>query len=242
MSDVQLHLGDCLDILPTMAAGSIDSIVTDPPYCSGGRQQEAARLQIEKNDDERRAPDEWIVTDNMGTDTYIRFMRQVALGCFRVVKYGAHAYVFTDWRQYTNLVTSWECVGWTLRSVIVWDKAKGGAMGSFWRSNHEWICCLTKGKPRPLKGHAFYNTWRGVKPAGGLHPTEKPLELMRYLVRAAGAGVIFDPFMGSGTMGVACVLQGVPFIGCETVPEWYELARRRISETLPQPELVPDGL
>jgi site-specific DNA-methyltransferase (adenine-specific) len=169
-----LYLGDCLDILPEI--GRVDALVTDPPYSSGARQQAGARSQFKKIGGIGQCrTDEWFLGDIMGSDTYLRWQRQVARECSALATPGSPAYVFTDWRQYTNIVTAWETLRWTLRSVIVWDKNRGGAMGLYWRSNHEWICVFTKGKPRPLPHGSFFNTWTESKPQGGEHPTEKPL-------------------------------------------------------------------
>jgi site-specific DNA-methyltransferase (adenine-specific) len=74
------------------------------------------------------------------------------------------------------------------------------------------------------------------------HPTIKPIELMRYLVRLTKTptgGVVLDPFMGSGTTGIACVLEGREFIGIEREAEYVEIAEKRIAHyTLPIMELV----
>lgn len=225
-TEYQLYLGDCLDTLEQLPSNSVDGVVTDPPYCSGGRQQQQARSQITKNGS--RSDDEWFTGDNMGTDSYVRFMRQIARESIRVCRPNSVAYVFTDWRQYTNLVTAWESVGWTLKNVIIWDKNRGGAMGSFWRNNHEWICVFAYGKPGRIGG-SFFNTWRGSKPQGGLHPTIKPVPLMEYIVSAFGEGkTLLDPFMGSGTTGVAAIKQNCSFIGIEQTRPYYELAQERI--------------
>ena len=231
-----LYHGDCLEVLPTLRAGSVGAVIADPPYASGGRQQANARNIILKNDDEHRSVDEWFLTDNMGSDTYVRWMRQIARECLRVSVLGAHAYVFTDWRQYTNLVTAWESVGWTLRSVVVWDKARGGAMGSFWRNNHEWIAVFAKGAPSPLPNGSFFNTWTGAKPQGDVHPTVKPLGLLRYLISAT-RDTVLDPFMGSGTTGVACAVEGRDFIGVELDENYFKIAEKRIANA--QPPLFP---
>lgn len=225
--DYTLHHGDCLEVLPTLAANSVDAIVTDPPYSSGGRQQAIARQIISKSD---RPGSDWFLGDNMGTDSYIWFMRQIAQACIKVARMGAHAYVFTDWRQYSTLVAAWETVGWTLRGVVVWDKARGGAMGSFWRNNHEWVAIFSKGAPAALPHGGFFNTWTGTKPQAGYHPTEKPVELMRYIVQAV-SGTVLDPFMGSGTTGVSCRLEGRQFIGIEIDRGYYDVAERRILQT-----------
>lgn len=227
MSGFELIHGDCLDVLRELATGSADAIVTDPPYCSGGRQQAGARNTVSKSD---RHDANWFAGDNMGTDTYLWFMREIARECARISTAGAPAYVFTDWRQLTTIVTAWESVGWTYKSLIVWDKNRGGAMGSWWRNNHEFVCAFVKGKARPLSSASFFNTWRGTKPQGGEHPTEKPVELMRYLVSSitpTGCTVL-DPFAGSGTTGVAALLEGFKFIGVEQSGDYVRLARERL--------------
>jgi site-specific DNA-methyltransferase (adenine-specific) len=234
--DVTLYLGDCLEVLPTLAAGSVDAVVGDPPYSSGGRQQATVRGNFEKADKTQwtHRKDDWFLGDNMGTDTYLRWMRQVGIECLRLASDNSPSFIFTDWRQYTNLVTAWESVRWTLRNVLVWDKAKGGAMGSWWRNNHEWVAIFTKGKARMLPNCSFFNTWKGVKPQGGLHHTEKPLGLLVYIVQSVMTeecgGVVLDPFMGSGTTGVACVQVGRKFIGIEIDQDYFDIAVKRISE------------
>jgi DNA modification methylase len=73
---------------------------------------------------------------------------------------------------------------------------------------------------------------------GKVHPTQKPIEVMRWCIEKlpAGCNVILDPFMGSGTTGVACVKLGRKFIGIEIEPKYFDIACRRISEALKQPD------
>jgi len=233
MDDVTLYLGDCLDVMRGLPDACVDAVVTDPPYCSGGRQQAGARNTISKS---TRSDGAWLPADNMGTDTYLWFMRQIAKDCVRITAAGGSAYVFTDWRQYTTIVTAWESAGWTLKNVLVWDKNRGGAMGSWWRNNHEWVPIFVKGKARPLSSCSCFNTWTGSKPQNGEHPTEKPLALLEYMVGAITPedATVLDPFMGSGTTGVACVQTGRRFIGIEIDPTYYAIAERRIAEARAQ--------
>ena len=80
-----------------------------------------------------------------------------------------------------------------------------------------------------------------TKPMQNHHPTVKPIELMRYLVRLTKTptgGVVLDPFMGSGTTGCACVLEGREFIGIEIDPDYFAIAERRIKEAQMQPRLI----
>ena len=233
---IQLYHSDCLDVLPLLDSEQFDAVVTDPPYSSGGRTQAGARNQVSKSDNsiECRENDEWFLGDNMGVDSYIRWMRQVARECLRCVIHGGHGYVFTDWRQYTNVVTAWESVGWTLRSVIVWDKNKGGAMGSFWRNNHEWCCVFAKGQPNPPAHRLCFNTWTGSKPQGSPHPTEKPFGLMSYIISAIpkGKGAILEPFAGSGTTLQAAKSHGFRAVGIERSESYSKICADKLAQSV----------
>lgn len=114
-------------------------------------------------------------------------------------------------------------------------------MGSWWRNNHEWVAIFAKGMPRRLPHGGFFNTWTQSKPQGGEHPTEKPVELLNYICSAVmpAEGTVLDPFMGSGTTGVACVQAGRAFVGIDIDPAYVEIATRRIRQAQAQPRLMP---
>lgn len=221
---VTIYHGDALDVVPGLSG--LGAVVGDPPYCSGGRQQASARTVFSKSG----ARDSWFFTDNMGADSYVWWLRQFAGMFYAACAPGSHLYVFTDWRQYGNVTTAFETKGWTLRSVVVWDKMRGGAMGSFWRNNHEWVPVFTKGPPRPMPHGSFFNTWREAKPQGDEHPTVKPLDLVQYLVEASGEGVVLDPWMGSGTTLVAAKNLSRKSIGIEIEERYCEIAAKRCSQ------------
>jgi len=224
---ITIYHGDALDVLSSGALPPISGIVADPPYCSGGRQQSAARQVFDKNG--ARTGD-WFLTDNMGTDTYIWWLRQIGRRLFDASEVGAHFYCFTDWRQYGNVVVSNESVGWSLKTCVVWDKMRGGAMGSFWRNDHEFIACFSKGQPTPLPNGSFFNVLHATKPQGGEHPTVKPDSVIRRLIEAVPDGVILDPFMGSGTTMRAAADLGRRAIGIEIEERYCEIAARRLEQ------------
>lgn len=244
---ITIYHGDCLDVLRDGSL-SFDAVLGDPPYCSGGRQQANARRVFEKGADNRR--ESWFLTDNMGTDSYLWWMREIAGKLFTGAAVGSHLYLFTDWRQYTNVVTACESKGWALRGVVVWDKARGGAMGSFWRNNHEWVPVFSKGPPNPLPHGGFFNTWTGSKPQDEEHATVKPFGLIAYLLSAT-TGLVLDPWMGSGTTLFAAKAAGRRAIGIEVDERYCEMAAKQISQdVLPfdpprseheQADLLPPG-
>jgi len=224
---VTLWHGDVLDVLDSGVIRSVGSIITDPPYCSGGRQQASARNIISKSD--CRADVDWLPTDTMGSDSYIWWMRQLGQRLMRIADNGAHFYCFTDWRQYGALTTALETVNWTLRSCVVWSKGRGGAMGSFWRNDHEWIAVFCKGTPAPLPNGGFFNVLTATKPQGAKHPTEKPLSVMTRLVEAA-PGVVLDPFAGSGSTLFAAKALGRRAIGIEIEERYCEITAKRLAQ------------
>ncbi len=93
--------------------------------------------------------------------------------------------------------------------------------------------CVTRGLSRRAPQHIeAYNAFNGQ-----LHPTQKPLEVMEFVCRRAPGHTILDPFMGSGTTGVACAKLGRKFIGIEIEPKYFDIACRRIEEAYRQPDM-----
>ena len=85
------------------------------------------------------------------------------------------------------------------------------------------------------KAIRFFSFPRGsMQKENGLHPTQKPIALMKWCVELSTAKTVFDPFMGSGTTGVACVQLGRNFIGCEIDPDYFKIAERRIKDAQAQ--------
>jgi site-specific DNA-methyltransferase (adenine-specific) len=105
----------------------------------------------------------------------------------------------------------------------------------------EWRGQMPKNDPDFIRSDGAVRTKN--LPRQNFHPTVKPLALMRYLVRLTKTptgGVVLDPFMGSGTTGIACVLEGREFIGIEREADYLEIAEKRIKEAQEQPKLELD--
>lgn len=225
IGDCTLYLGDCLAILPTL--GKVDAVVTDVPY---GISQESNGLR-------RLDYGEWD-----GASAYA-----VALSALSVCADVPSVIAWCGWRQ----------------MALIADALPG-------RSERP----LTWAKPNPpvLNGqslflssteHAFYGKlpsawfaggcqksyWIGPPPPDRQHPTQKPEWLMKACVQATvpQTGVCLDPFMGSGTTGVACAKLGRSFIGIEIDEGYFQIACDRIRKAyaqpdffVPQPKREPD--
>ncbi len=205
---VSLHLGDCLDILPTL--GKVDAVVTDPPYgigvnnrCDGGGVCSAAS----GNKLYQRA--EW--------DLQPAHKNAISM----ILAFGVPSVIFGG--NYFELPPS---PGW-----IVWDKGQR----NFSLADAELIWTNAKTAVRIIE------LTRGEMAAEArYHPTQKPLRLIENLLAkfTRPGDFVLDPFMGSGTTGVACVRTGRNFIGIEIDPTYFAIAERRIAEAQAQPSLL----
>lgn len=211
MNDVTLHLGDCLDFMRTLPEGAVDAVVTDPPYGIGWAGH---------NGSER----EWRILDNDNGDLDLRPI--LNMPCL-VIAFGANCYP-----EQLPHRGRWIC--WDKRIVENSDRMLGSAFELAWMNK-------TTGFDR------MYRVMHGgVVNADGhnaarVHPTQKPVTLMKRIIldHTQIGATVFDPFMGSGTTGVACVRTGRKFIGCEIDPTYYAIAQRRIAEAQLQPPLFP---
>jgi len=234
MSEYQLHQGDCLEILSTLEAGSVDAVITDPPYSSGARQTNQLRARGSMLRGEKWE-NEWFGTDNLSSVGFIFFMRGLALSLFDKCKYGAHLYIFIDWRNYPLLYQVIESAGWRVNNLLVWNKEIFG-MGDNYRNQHELVILASKGTPGKCYRHDIPNVIDSKRVKQTNHPTEKPVDLIELFLQVSTQpnDIVLDPFMGSGTTGVACAQLGRRFLGCEISPEYFTIAQKRIAAAYAQ--------
>lgn len=235
-----LYLADCIEVLPTLSG--IQAVITDPPYSSGGTfrgdrniatrnkyQQTGFRHLYEDftgDTRDQRAFDWWATL----------WLSRARTACAE----GALVCVFTDWRQLPTTTDYVQAAGFVHRGVGVWDKGEGSRpiLGRF-RAQAEFFVWGTSG-PRAMEGPVAPGVFRvPVIGKDKEHMTAKPVELMTGLCRLS-RGPVLDPFMGSGTTGVACARLRLPFVGCELVPSYFDIACRRIEAALAEPPLFED--
>ena len=204
MSEVTLYHGDCLKVMKDLEDGSVDAVITDPPYGIGSN-------NIIPGGPSKFHKCELINYDKANWD--IRqpkaIQNLVALNC-RLVIFGANYYA--DILPISR--------GW-----VVWNKHTNGNFGDGELIYTDKDCALK----------IFDYVWSGMikqKPEKRFHPTQKPLALMKWILEnyTSSGDTIFDPFMGSGTTGVACVQTGRNFIGIEIDKGYFEIAEKRIKE------------
>lgn len=229
--------GDCLDVMATLEAGSIDAIVTDPPYGIGY----ASAWQTRLGGGHR------INGASFGKD---EFNADWIPEAYRVLRDDALFYCFTRWDVANQWRMEFEAVGFKTCQRLVWDKCHW-KMGDlrYYGSQIEDILVFRKGN-RPIfeggkgrRGNLLRYSSAFLPEGQYDHPTQKPVALMKRLVADATVSeeTILDPFAGSGSTGVACLQLGRSFIGCEIDPAYFAIAQKRISEAAMQPALFAVG-
>jgi DNA modification methylase len=206
-SKYELHLGDCLNFMRGMDAGSVDAVVTDPPYGIGESNEKAlSRKKLAR-------PHDYGYFD---WDNSPASQEQIC----EILRVSKNQIIFGG--NYFVLPPS-PC--W-----IVWDKHNG---------KNDFADCELAWTSYKTAVRKIDWMWNGMIRQGNeerFHPTQKPLGVMRWCIeKYTDAGqTIFDPFMGSGTTGVACMQLGRKFIGCETDPAYFAIAEKRIKAAASQ--------
>ena len=215
IGDATLYLGDCMEVLPTL--DKVDAVITDPPYgisldtdnsrFSGGTAGNMAR----RGNGIGSADGRPIAGDDKPFDPSF------------LLNYGKDQIIW-GWNNYPDRLPRGAC--------LVWLKRLDPAFGSFlsdaetaWMSKGHGVYCR-----RDLTNNAIAKD--------RAHPTQKPVGLMIWCIEfLPNPQTILDPFMGSGTTGVAAIQLGRKFIGIEREPKYFDIACKRIEQAVAQGQL-----
>jgi DNA modification methylase len=210
IGNATLYQGDCLEILPTLSG--VDAVVTDPPYgISHASNHGASWAGV-------------IISSDQSTLT-----RDIVADMFA----GLPSVYFGTWKTPPVKHT---------RGCVVWDKGPAFGMGDLsfpWKPSFElaYICgngWSGKRDEGVLRGEVVVS-WESK---GRVHPHQKPVWLAEhFMLKIVTAQTILDPFMGSGTTGVACAKVGRKFIGIELEPKYFDIACKRIEEAYAQSDM-----
>jgi len=225
---VTLYHGDCIEVMESLPDGSVDAVLTDPPYSSGGRRENSR--SIRKSMTRSVEDDEWIRGDAMSTNGFIYLLRLCGIQWRRVLIPGGHALAFIDWRMAAHLAAALETADLRQHPILVWDKQRLG-MGAVFRNQHEFIVHMTAGNPLAPQRRDVPNVLRFPSVRDGDHPTEKPGPLLETLLTVVcpPKGTVLDPFAGSGSSLYAARAQGHKAIGVEADERYCEVIAKRLS-------------
>lgn len=209
IGNAELWLGDCRDVLPLLP--KVDAVITDPPYGIG-----IARSKNRWKGVRRAATDYGDDAWDDSPPTHDELCAAIALGKWACVWGG----------NYFKLPPS--------RTWLVWDKMLRGQD----MADCELAWTNYKGKGVRLIRHMWAGYFRDGDDPRGVHPAQKPETVMSWCIhQAPKADSVLDPYMGSGTTGVAAMRARCRFIGIEREPKYFEIACQRIEDAQRQSQL-----
>lgn len=229
-----VHQGEALALLRAVPDASVDMVLTDPPYSSGGftrsDRNDAPEAKYARSNETFR---QWtgFTGDNRDGRSWAYWCTLWLSECLRATRPSGFIVVFSDWRQVPLATDAIQAGGWVWRGIAPWDKTEGARPQSGrLRNQCEYAVWGTNG-PAPNEGDAHPGCFRySVRPDDKFHLTGKPTPLMRDLVKLVRpGGLILDPFAGSGTTVVAALLEGRRAVGFEVDPEHARVANGRVA-------------
>lgn len=227
--------GDTVEVMKQIPGGSIDLIVTSPPYNlknstgngmkdgRGGKWSNAALINGYSH-----------YNDNMPHHEYVTWQRACLSEMFRIIPENGAIFYNHKWRVQGGLLQDRQDIvsGFPVRQIIIWRR-KGGINfnAGYFLPTYEVVYLITKPKFKLAKGSNSYgDVWEFGQEFKNNHPAPFPIALIERIVSSTTAGTVLDPFMGSGTTAVVAKNLGRNFVGIDISPEYCEQALDRMKE------------
>ncbi len=243
--EAEPFLGRVHEVWETLAAltrlpdDSVDAVITDPPYSSGGftrgdRNNDPAQKYASSDSPDGRGVGRISFSgDNRDGRSWAYWSALWMSECLRVLRPGGYMLTFTDWRMLPLATDALQAGGFVWRGLVAWDKGESARAPhtGYFRHQAEYVVWGTKGPLEPAKhGGPFPGVVRcSVRQDDKFHITGKPTEVMRQLVRVVPEGaIVLDPFAGSGTTVLGAMLENRRAFGFEREPENVRIANERI--------------
>lgn len=227
----------CMDAIQGMSKlldASVDLVFTDPPYCSGAT-REAGRTTVNKTMTRgARGEGQWFGSDSLSTAGLQHLLRCAALEWRRVLAPGGHILCFTDWRMNEAMAVAIESADLRRCNVLTWDKTHFG-MGECFRNQSEFVLHFSKGKGAAPLNRKTPTVIQAKPVRNGLHPTEKPQDLLRRLIETLcpPGGVVLDPFAGSLATALAAASTGRRAVVIERDERYFDAGLDRLRADMP---------
>jgi site-specific DNA-methyltransferase (adenine-specific) len=227
--------GDSLRVIRSFPDNLFGGIITDPPYASGAADQNARQKPTAQKYSSAKTncalPD--FEGDAKDQRSWTHWMADWLQEARRCTKPGAPVCLFIDWRQLPSMTDALQWAGWVWRGILVWDKTNSRPQRGRFRQQAEFVVWGSNGHmPVDRAAPVLPGVFRQSMPAmpKRIHQTEKPLEVMRDIVKIVElGGIILDPFAGAGTTVLAAGLEGYPAVGIELSEYYAGAAAKRIA-------------
>lgn len=211
-----------MNVVEDIPDNSIDLIVTDPPYKTTSRGSSGGTGGILKDELNKKG--------RVFRHNDIEFGEWLP-ELYRILKEKGHAYIMTNNKNLKDMLIEVEAAGFNIFKTLVWAK-NSPITNMYYMDSHEYIIFCRKGKAKKINNCGTKSVLYADNPRNKIHPTEKPTELMEILINNSSneGDIVLDPFMGSGSTGIAAINNNRHFIGIEIDEEYYSIAKQRISD------------
>jgi len=229
--------GNTIDVMKQIPDGSIDLVVTSPPYNlknstgngmkdgRGGKWSNAALINGYSH-----------YNDNMPHDEYVTWQRKCLTEMLRIIPKNGAIFYNHKWRVQAGLLQDRNDIvtGFPVRQIIIWRR-KGGINFNpgYFLPTYEVIYLIAKPKFRlAKKANAHGDVWEFGQESKNKHPAPFPVDLIERIISSTSANIILDPFMGSGTTALVAKNNNRNFVGIDISPEYCEMAQQRLENPL----------
>lgn len=217
-----IRLGNSITVMDELIdeGVQVDVIITDPPYkvITGGRTNAEAPKGI--------------LASNTQLMKEIPPFDQWLSRCYNILKPDSHIYIMTNFHELYSMMSEVKNAGFEMHNLLVWEK-NTSTPNRWYMKNCEYTIFARKGNIKTINNPSSKTVHHFTNPTGKIHPAEKPVELMEYYITNSTKenDIVLDPFMGTGTTGVACKNTYREFIGIEIDKEYYDIAMNRVENT-----------
>lgn len=235
--------GDAIDIMKHLLNGSIDLIITSPPYNiknstgnglkdgRGGKWSRAALLNGYSDYD-----------DSLPHHDYVKWQRECLKEMLRLIPDDGAIFYNHKWRVQGGLLQDRQDIvqGFPVRQIIIW-KRKGGLNFNpgYFLPTYEVIYLIAKPKFKLApKANAYGDVWEFTQEMKNSHPAAFPVDLIDQIISSTNAKVILDPFIGSGTTAISAINFDRNYIGIDISEKYCEMAKNRIKNHQRQVKLL----
>ena len=239
-TDFQIINSDCISAMGSMQSDSVDLILTDPPY-NLGKFMKARATNLKQMRSNFFGAAGW---DDLEFEEWEQSMDRFFSEAARVIKTGGSLIVFMSIIKVETIIKLATRHGFYYKTTGIWHKQNPMPRNMnlhYINSTEAWIYFVYKKHTGTFNNngkavHDFYET--PVTPAGerkfGKHPTQKPVTLLEKMILLLSneGDTVFDPFMGSGSTGVAAIKNGRIFVGSEINAEYCDISRARLESVV----------
>ena len=234
--------GDAIEVMKKIPAGSIDLVITSPPYnlknstgngMKDGRGGKWANAALQNGYSHHN--------DCMPHDEYVKWQRDCLVEMMRIIPDTGAIFYNHKWRVQGGVLQDRQDIveDFPVRQIIIW-KRKGGLNfnAGYYLPTYEVIYLIAKSKFKLApKANAYGDVWEFTQEMNNDHPAAFPVKLIERIVSSTNAKIVLDPFMGSGTTAIAAINFKRNFVGIDISPEYCEMARKRIKQYQAQSKL-----